>query len=418
MNNNNIFNVNTDTISLSHVGLIRKENEDNLGYAQTPNGHVFVVCDGMGGHVGGKEASKTAVEAIMEFFMKNQFIDIPKGMEQAIKYANKKVYEKSLHNPHLRGMGTTIVMAVINNDKIYIGHVGDSRIYLFSDNKLIQLTKDHSFVQNLYEMGIISKRDMRTHARKNEITKALGLHPNVEPDIIQKPLLLKNGDVLLLCSDGLTDMVEDELIQKILMEKKNIKEAAHALMNAALNGGGKDNISFQLIKITNSPHKQTYYPANNIHDDITLIGKKNEFSFTSAIRKKNKKFLGIKYKHWNLIAGMTIILILISVIWLPISYYSVSQKNTVKIHEEEILETTEQTIKHSKEEKENKSKNQNDNFHPKKNKLSISKKESKKVENFEKNAKAEQLPVFPGMKKKDTVVKENITQKSKVKNEK
>ncbi len=278
MSQQDIFNIQTDAASITHKGLVRKENEDNMGYAHTPNGHVFVVCDGMGGHVGGKEASQTAVNAILEFMKAKPYVNIPKAIAEAIKYANKKVYEKAQQNPSLKGMGTTVVMAVVKDDKIYIGHVGDSRIYLFTDGKLVQLTKDHSFVQKLYDMGIINEEEKRKHPRKNEITRALGLNATVTPAVPAEPLLLKNNDILLLCSDGLTDMVEDQHIARILGENPDVKQAAQKLIKAALEGGGKDNVTLQLIKITNSNYKESIYPGKtktSIHEDITLIDENN-----------------------------------------------------------------------------------------------------------------------------------------------
>jgi len=314
MRKQDIFNPATDVVSISHTGNVRKENEDSFGYALTPNGHVFVVCDGMGGHVGGKEASETAVHAIMEFLSRKTFADIPTAIREAVQYANRAVYEKALQNPHLRGMGTTVVMAVIKDDKVYIGHAGDSRIYLFTDGNLIQLTKDHSLVQKLYEMGIISREDMRTHPRKNEITRALGLKPDIQPDVPQEPLLLKNNDILLLCTDGLTDMADDETIRKILAESPGIKEAGQKLLRHALQAGGKDNITLQLIKITNSNYKETIYPGKektSIHDDITLIDENN----TYRPQQTQTRISPAEFLTRSKIIGLIALLSLLSIAW-------------------------------------------------------------------------------------------------------
>ena len=300
MNSTDIFKIQTDTVSLTHVGRVRKENEDHIGYAQTRNGHVFVVCDGMGGHVGGKEASSTAVQAVIEFFSNHIITNIPDGIRKAILYANKKVYEKAQKTPGLRGMGTTITIVVIKEDKVYIGHVGDSRIYLFSDNKLYHLTKDHSYVQELFNRGIITNEEMQHHARKNEITRALGLKSDVEPDVPDAPLLLKNGDTILMCSDGLSDMVNDKQIQEILATIPNVKEAGKILLNTALNNGGKDNISLQMIRITNSNYKKSIFvdktnKGSVIASEITLVDETPEQNFnpvqkkTSILNKFNNK---------------------------------------------------------------------------------------------------------------------------------
>ncbi len=260
MKNKGIFDVQNDTASVTHVGLVRKENEDNLGFAETPNGSVFVVCDGMGGHVGGKQASALAVDAIIRFMGAGKYNDIKEAMTQAIKYANKVVYETAEKNPALHGMGTTVVMVVVQDDKIYIAHVGDSRIYLLSDEQLYRLTKDHSFVQELFDRGIINNEEMQYHSRKNEITKALGLGPGVEPEVSPEPLRLKNGDKILLCSDGLSDMVDDFTIREVLLKYPNdVKAASKELLQIALNNGGKDNITFQIIHITNSNYKESIF---------------------------------------------------------------------------------------------------------------------------------------------------------------
>ena len=308
MNTNDIFNFKQDTAAITNVGLVRKENEDNFGYAYTNNGHVFVVCDGMGGHVGGKEASSTAVNAIMNFFSSKIFLNIPKGMEEAMKYANKAVFDKALNNTNLKGMGTTIVMVVIKEDKVYVGHVGDSRIYLLTDNNLIRLTKDHSYVQELFDRGIISNEEMRTHSRKNEITKALGLTQEVEPEVTKEPLLLKNGDTLLLCSDGLTDMVDDANIREVLITNNNVGDAAQQLLHMALTAGGKDNITMQLIKITNSNYKDSIYEnKNNINqrelDQDTLV---DEHVISNSFNDVEKTGINIKsfYKNPLLLAGV------------------------------------------------------------------------------------------------------------------
>ncbi len=181
MKTNVIFDTQKDTVSLTNVGKVRQENEDNLGYAETPNGDIFVVCDGMGGHIGGKIASSIAVDSIIDFFSSKQKANITDAIDEAIKFANSNIYNKTKEDPKLRGMGTTIVLLIIQEDKIYIGHVGDSRIYLMSDEHLYKLTSDHSYVQKLIEQGIINEEEAETHSRKNELLKALGIRETVEP---------------------------------------------------------------------------------------------------------------------------------------------------------------------------------------------------------------------------------------------
>ena len=259
MRTNVIFNMQEDTCSLTNVGKVRKQNEDNLGYAETPNGDVFVVCDGMGGHVGGRVASSIAVDAIMEYFGSEKKLYITEAMEEAIRYANRKIYEKAEEEPELKGMGTTIVLTVFQEDKAYIAHVGDSRIYLFSNEKLYRITKDHSHVQQLVDIGAITPKEAETHPKKNIILKALGINEDVEPEVQKDPLLLKNGDILLMCSDGLSDMVNDNKIEATLQQTDNVKKAGEELMQLALDAGGKDNITLQLIKISKSNYKESVF---------------------------------------------------------------------------------------------------------------------------------------------------------------
>ncbi len=249
----------SDTCSLTNIGRVRKQNEDNMGYAATPNGDVFVVCDGMGGHVGGKVASSIAVESLIEYFNTERKTDIYHALDESIRYANRKIYERAMQEPSLKGMGTTLVMAVIQEDKTYIAHVGDSRIYLLSDNCLYRVTSDHSMVQQMVDKGILTPKEAETHPKKNIISKALGLSEDIEPEIAPEPLLLKNGDVLLLCSDGLSDMVNDITIHSVLMKYPNVKQAGDELIRLALEAGGKDNITLHLIKVTNSNYKKSIF---------------------------------------------------------------------------------------------------------------------------------------------------------------
>jgi serine/threonine protein phosphatase PrpC len=152
INSESILDYKNDVASLTDVGKVREANEDNLGFAQTPNGDVFVVCDGMGGHVGGQVASTIAVESVIEYFSSEEKPNIFIAINEAIIYANRRIIEKWAEQPELKGMGTTLVLIVIQNGELYLGHVGDSRAYLFTDDKLHRITKDHSYVQGLVDM--------------------------------------------------------------------------------------------------------------------------------------------------------------------------------------------------------------------------------------------------------------------------
>lgn len=244
------MNANFSYHSRSHVGLVRKANEDSFGDEQTLGGHVFVVCDGMGGHVGGAKASKLAVDSILEFFRNNSDNDPAQLIHDAIIFANMQVHGHASEFPEFNGMGTTCVVLYIQADgKIYHGHVGDSRIYAYQKGKLQRLTKDHSYVQFLVDTGEITEEEMETHPKKNQILKALGIDEAVKPDVNPTPIIPEDGLLFLLCSDGLNGMVIDSDIRAHLdkFEVQNLEQITENLINHALTNGGKDNVTATLI---------------------------------------------------------------------------------------------------------------------------------------------------------------------------
>lgn len=278
---------------ITNVGKVRAANEDNMGESFTPNGHLFVVCDGMGGHVGGATASSIAVTSIIEFFQREVYDNPIQAIDHALSFANEQIYASALNNPGLKGMGTTAVVLLIKNEECFVGHVGDSRIYLYSDAKLNRLTKDHSFVQTLVDSGIINDDEAESHPNKNQILQALGIASSVKGTISPAAILPKVGDTFLLCSDGLNGMVKDGDMQHIL-SVNNIEIAAENLITAALNAGGTDNITAALVKIEESIHaKSTFSHFNPIPkpDFVTtqqIGGKKSPES-----TKDNKKWFFI-----------------------------------------------------------------------------------------------------------------------------
>ena len=234
------------------VGQKRKANEDAHGDRMTVNGYVFVVCDGMGGHVGGATASQMAVQSILEYFDKEPLDNIIIGIDKAIKFANEQIFATALAQPELKGMGTTATVTVMREEGAYIGHVGDSRIYLKSDGLLNRITKDHSFVQGLVDQGIIKDEDAESHPQKNQILKALGIREDVDATVCDSPIQLKVGDTLLMCSDGLSGLVTDSRMEELVNEN-NVQQSAVNLINEANQNGGDDNITAALISITESP---------------------------------------------------------------------------------------------------------------------------------------------------------------------
>ena len=234
----------------SDIGRAREMNQDAF-YASQPSDTVglYIVADGMGGYNGGEIASALAVTATKNF-IENNFAETEHTKEKlqelvknAIEYANMLVYEKSKEVKELAGMGTTIEVALVHNNRVYIGHVGDSRIYRIRKNFMRKLTTDHSYVQKLVKDGTISKEEAVNHPKKNMLTKALGCTSFVEPDVSVKGF--QKDDILVLTSDGLTNMVKDEEIYNIVTD--NIEVATDKLVNRANENGGLDNITVIIV---------------------------------------------------------------------------------------------------------------------------------------------------------------------------
>lgn len=242
----------------SHVGKVRKNNEDYcMGeIIQTEDDciGIFALADGMGGHQKGEVASKIAAESIIDFLKENisqsgcikmDYLD--DIIKQGYNYANKKIYEKALEDNSCKGMGTTLVVAVIYKNDVIIANVGDSRGYILHDNEFRKITKDHSVVEELVNANLITEEEARFHPRRNQITRAMGAEEIIIVDIFREKI--EKDDILLLATDGLTGCVEDESIKNIIKQDKDIKEICQDLINEANNNSGKDNISVILSKI-------------------------------------------------------------------------------------------------------------------------------------------------------------------------
>lgn len=256
------------------VGRVRTANEDYMSYFESPNGHVFIVCDGMGGHVGGARASTLAVECLRDFFEQEKITDCQKGLKEAIDYANQQVYQTAKAEPQLQGMGTTVVIVLIKEEKVYYAHVGDSRIYLFTKKELHRLTVDQSLVQQMLSNGILTEDEAKTHPKRNIITQALGTKATVEAVVTQSPLCPANNDMLLICSDGLTEMVKETDIYAVMSNKESMQYKALRLVEMANAAGGTDNITVQLIRFTESNHPKTDFISLS-DKPIKIATKKN-----------------------------------------------------------------------------------------------------------------------------------------------
>jgi serine/threonine protein phosphatase PrpC len=257
----------TEYGAASNVGKVRagKANEDNRGYNKTSQEEIFVVCDGMGGHAGGATASKIAVDSIVDYISRKKYSDAKQVLSEALSFANIQILGTAKENPELKGMGTTACVLLIKDNEAYIAHCGDSRIYLYVAKKkrLYRLTKDHSLVQSLVESGELDDREAENHPRKNVILKGLGIKEDMEPEVASKPVLPAKGDVFLICSDGLSGMIDDNIIESILKQKNSLQDKVNNLINGALDGGGKDNVTVQLIEIKESPYKKSVFVSKN-----------------------------------------------------------------------------------------------------------------------------------------------------------
>ena len=230
------------------TGRSRKMNQDSVFASSAPVGmlpNLFIVADGMGGHKAGDYASRFVVERIVNMANEYHSMDLVMFLRKAIEETNGHLYQESLKNPDFEGMGTTLVLAVIDNETMYVANVGDSRLYVINE-EIKQITEDHSLVEEMVRMGGIRREQARSHPKKNIITRAIGAEDELEIDFFQ--VKLKKGDFVLLCSDGLTNMIEDEEIRMILQGQRDIVEKAEALVATANNNGGKDNIAVILIE--------------------------------------------------------------------------------------------------------------------------------------------------------------------------
>lgn len=237
--------------AVTDIGSCRNENQDNYCAQQLVGGGGWgIVCDGMGGANGGRIASGIATETMRNFFA-NKLAALRHGQEEAFilegfDAANRAVYEKATSSADMLGMGTTGVCAYLAKGVAHIVHAGDSRAYLMHDGAMRQLTRDHSMVQQLVDSGRITREQAAQHPQKNLITRALGVAATIVPEYDRCPV--QAGDVLLLCTDGLTNMVSDEEIELILKETPFF-EAPHRLVERAIHGGGQDNITILLLGV-------------------------------------------------------------------------------------------------------------------------------------------------------------------------
>lgn len=244
----------------THTGQVRSHNEDFLG--ESLDIGLVALADGMGGYKSGEVASELAIATVMaelqasipqltpgQLDPQTGYSNESLAVREAIVKANEEIYKKSMRDPKCRGMGTTLVLAVLYNNQVTIAHVGDSRMYRFRNSTLEQVTVDHTFLQELVDRGYYTQEEADASLNRNLVTRALGIQPTTAVDIRED--LVIPGDIYLLCSDGLTDMVEDQEISQLVSEShNNLDNLAESLVERANARGGRDNISVLLAKPT------------------------------------------------------------------------------------------------------------------------------------------------------------------------
>jgi PPM family protein phosphatase len=239
----------------SDIGCLRQNNEDSFGYWEPEDdqqflrkGRLAVVADGMGGYEGGQEASRLAVETLVEVYRDFGGDDPQAALVEALQTAHEQIREYSFDHPELRGMGTTCTAAAIVQDALYYVHVGDTRLYLIRDGQITRVTRDHSYVGRLVESGMISPEEAENHPQRNILTAALGTNPDLIMDSPGQPEPLRPEDVLLICSDGLWGQVRDSEILDAV-ENKSAEQTGRKLIELARERGGPDNITVEVLRL-------------------------------------------------------------------------------------------------------------------------------------------------------------------------
>ncbi|MCI6377251.1 MAG: Stp1/IreP family PP2C-type Ser/Thr phosphatase [Clostridiales bacterium] len=226
----------------THQGLVRASNQDSL----LVDDGVYGVADGMGGHKGGETASRVAVQ-VLKNALHGKRPD-QRALEMGIEAANRRIFDMAKHDSALSGMGTTVTLLWEDRERVLLAHVGDSRAYRLRDGALTQITQDHSIVAELLRNNVITEEMARNHPYRNVITRAVGVDPSVTADVLLESK--QPGDVWLICSDGLYNMVSDGQLESVLLESESDEAAAGRLLALALEAGGTDNISFILCRVT------------------------------------------------------------------------------------------------------------------------------------------------------------------------
>jgi len=236
------------TYSITDTGIQREMNQDYFFASDEPVGNLpnlYIVADGMGGHKAGDYASRYTTQRIVASVSRSPGNEPVTILKEAIEIANKLLIEEAAEDEAKKGMGTTLVAATVIGGRLYVANIGDSRLYIIDDG-IRQVTRDHSLVAEMVRIGEVDVSAAREHPDKNIITRAIGAEAGVEADFFE--VELKQGDLILICTDGLTNMVEDSIIRDIALQKASLKERAEQLVKAANDNGGRDNITVMMIE--------------------------------------------------------------------------------------------------------------------------------------------------------------------------
>jgi protein phosphatase len=281
------------TASISDVGIVRSHNEDYCAEFERNGRTLLVVADGMGGHKGGATASRVAVESIGEVFHDSQS-DPSTLLVEALVSANERIFSMSQETDELRGMGTTAVALLLGpGDSAWVGHVGDSRAYRVRDGRIEALTADHSVVAEMERRGLITREEANVHPRRNEILRSVGVEPTVEPEV--GAVEVQPGDTFVLCSDGLSGLVNDEEIADVVNSEPP-NEAVKILVNLANDLGGTDNVTIQIVSVTADPLSNAPTPPN----PVAAIS-------TSDLPESDAKSMNTRRLDYSRIVGATAI---------------------------------------------------------------------------------------------------------------
>src|SRR6266699_4070408 len=257
-----------DVAQLTDVGRKREHNEDNMAFVipkdpqvMAKKGALFIVADGMGGHAAGEVASEIAVDTVSNMYYQDDSDEVATSLLRAIKRANALIHQRAAENMLRSGMGTTCVAAVLRGNMAYIANVGDSRAYLVRDGQVKQVSQDHSWVAEQVRAGLLTEDQARTHAQRNVITRCLGTQADVEIDVF--PEQIEDKDALVLCTDGLSGLVSDDEIRRII-DQSGPQDSVYHLVQRANENGGPDNITAIVVSV-----QETGWEPPNVRSPVT-----------------------------------------------------------------------------------------------------------------------------------------------------